>query len=108
MAVDEDQVTGGKQIPLSLHHIASGAGQQEQELAELMVVVIHTGALTVPQMKEPEILQQVAPLLIGFIHGDPSLTNSMICTYYSIYCIYFASHALYNKKANSDKNTLEV
>ena len=69
-AADEDDVSRLQQITLTVHAVAAAAGDKQQKLAKLVIMIIHPCALLGMQMKQPEILQQISPLFV-VCHGLP-------------------------------------
>ena len=44
VGIQQHDISGLKPIPLTVHVIAAAAGNQQQDLAELVVVVFHLGS----------------------------------------------------------------
>ena len=64
MGIQQNDVAGLQQVTLTVHRIAAAALDQQQNLAELMVMVLHLGSALGFQMKQPEILQKIASFIV--------------------------------------------
>ena len=67
-AAHEYDVAGNELVMPSLHRVAAGAGQQEDQLVKLMIMIADRGAAVVLQVEQPEILGQISPFVSVFFH----------------------------------------
>ena len=97
MGIQQHDIPGLQQVPLSVRIIAAAALEQQQDLAEGMVVVLHLGAASGFQMKQPEIFQEISPF---HVFGHKWFLHSMNCNNYSTERVLFAIPVLYNDDRN--------
>ena len=70
-AADQHNIPGAQKIAPAVDEIAAPPGNQQQNFAEFVVVIVRLRAGSGAQVEQPEILQKIPPLFI-FCHGDSS------------------------------------
>ena len=63
-AANQYNIAGTQAVVFAIHKITALSGYQQQQFAELMVVVIYLCSAGRLQVEQPEILQQVSPFFI--------------------------------------------
>ncbi len=82
IVLDQQDVPGLEEVGDALHQIGRFSPQEEDELVEFVIVIVHLLGPAVLQMEEAEVLVEVTPFAGGFSNEHGAVPPFPVCDLY--------------------------